>query len=200
MNRYATIGLLTLFSCNIQIISSKYFSELKKIEVPKIVETEDLQEKIEIQTVYYSDTEVEIKGGKLPITVWDLGEKIGKKEIKNLDKFISNLEAYITISEQAIEEDYNTDFGMVVEYIIYHLDNLNRIELIELGIDDEQPLVKKIKILYERLNLKSVNLYPTETLGNYAVFDYTINFPKTDLLLVVKLKMNGDINELVMES
>ena len=87
------------------------------------------------------------------------------------------------------------------EYLDNELYALEDADLEALGIDTTKDEPAKIKGLYQKLHLKRVGTYPSESAGEaFAVFDFTISEEITDQLLVVKLDKHGQLVELTSES
>ncbi|GEM_PF-5915416 len=187
MNKYLIIIILVgsiLISCGVKITQSKYFNEVKKIEVAD---------------VFYSEIIITLDKEKIPIILWHPRKKIKDNQLKFTDEFIDKFANFQQLAKESIDKNYKLD-GVVIEYLNYHLRELTDIELKDLGIKSSDSKVEKLSNLYSRLRLKKVGIHPIESLGDFAIFDYTIDATKTDLLLVLKMNRDGKIRILTMES
>ena len=122
---------------------------------------------------------------------------IDEKNLRQTANLLENLKESIDKVKGFINEDFQTG-DAVDEYITFHLEELFEEDLDELLKDTDKTLSQREQF-FSLLHLERIGFYP-ECENHHTVFDFVVNRDFSDNLLVVKLKENGELDHITMES
>lgn len=167
-------------------ITSKYFGET------------------ELDTHYNAlvcDAVLKIENSEIEIDLWfDEDDEITKKHIKRVDSFLDNINMHIKTAQKKVQENYNRGKG-VKDYIKHHLNELNKEELMKMGVDLEFNKQEKRDVMFSKIHLVRIALYPTKSISEaFAVFEFTIGRNYTNYLIAIDMKRSGKVTEIDIQS
>lgn len=151
----------------------------------------------------YYDVDIKWNERKLNIDLNFEGKTISEAEIEKVKTFLDNISKFDAQNKIHIQDDFETQPSMTVDYINFYLDEFDDEELSEIiGINDKQTS-KEIQLL-NQLKLVRIGFYPDGKYDSesHAVFDYSIDLDgePSNQLLVVIIDKNGELDHITWES
>jgi len=145
----------------------------------------------------YYKAVINFEGSNLELDLNFENSSIDEKNLRQTANLLENLKESIDKVKGFINEDFQTG-DAVDEYITFHLEELFEEDLDELLKDTDKTLSQREQF-FSLLHLERIGFYP-ECENHHTVFDFVVNRDFSDNLLVVKLKENGELDHITMES
>jgi hypothetical protein len=125
------------------------------------------------------------------------GHSVSESEMKLIQNFLENLEAYTDKVKTILPTDYAAE-GATYDYLNEFLMEMEDDDLLSVLHDTDEELPTEFRLL-EKLYIKRISFYPEKEDDLLAVIDYALSGVITEDVLVVLLNKQLRLKDIVVE-